>query len=65
MKTYKITATHVEDGQELLADRHYALGEYANQTWSDREEAEAVAEYLRADVGDVVDASVRYTVEEV
>lgn len=64
MKLYKITATYIESGQELLADRHYALGEYAYRTWDDKEEAEAVANELRADVGTVVDESVIYTVEE-
>lgn len=64
MKTYKITATYIEAGQELLADRSYALGDYATTTWIDRDEAEAVAESLRADVGTVVDASVQYAVEE-
>lgn len=64
MTSYKITATYTEAGQELLADRHYALGEHADQTWTNRDEAEAVADELRADVGTVVDESVIYTVEE-
>lgn len=59
-----ITATCNDGGQECIADRAYALGEYADQTFATREEAEAIAEELRADVGDVVDASVKYFVRE-
>lgn len=63
--SYRITATYDDHGNEILADRYYALGQYADQTWESREEAEEVAEELREDVGDVVDASVRYYVDEV
>ena len=65
MTSYTITATYIKNGQELRADKHYALGEYADQTWTNRDEAEAVASELRADVGDVVHESVVYTVQEV
>lgn len=61
---WTITATYDDNGQECTADRAYALGEYADQSWATREEAEAIAEELRADVGDVVDASVKYFVRE-
>ena len=62
---YQIVATYVQNGQELLCDRPYALGEYANQTWDDRKDAEAIAEELREDVGTVVDDSVVYFVTEI
>ena len=64
MTTYTIIATHDDNGQRCLCDRSYALGDYADQTWTDRSEADAVADYLRSDVGDVVDETVEYEVVE-
>jgi hypothetical protein len=62
--SYKIIATYEENGTELLADRAYALGDYANQTWESREDAQAVADELAEDVGTVVDGTVKYEVVE-
>ena len=61
---YRLSATYIEGGQELLCDRHYALGDYAGRTFASREAAEKAAEELREDVGDVIDASVKYYVNE-
>lgn len=64
MSSYKITATYDDNGCRCLCDRSYAMGDYAHQEWSDKEEAEAVADELREGVGTVVDASVEYVVDE-
>lgn len=64
MARYTINAYCDDNGNTVHADRSYALGQYADTTWTDRDEAEAVANELRADVGDVVDESVTYEVVE-
>jgi len=61
---YRIAATYEENGTELVANRDYAMGQYADQVWATSEDAEEIADELREDVGSVVHASVRYYVEE-
>ena len=64
MTRYRITATYDECGQRSVADADYAMGQYARVTFASADEAEEIADDLRSDVGDVVDASVEYEVVE-
>lgn len=65
MTKYRIYATYVENGVTQTCDRSYALGSEMNATYDTREEAESVADDFRCDVGDVVNATVEYHIEEV
>ena len=64
-KIYCLTATHDDGGNRCLSDRHHALGGLANTVFRNRDETEALAKELQADVGDVdcVDESTQYHVE--
>lgn len=63
---YRITATMERDGQLVGLDQAEVLGEAYGHTFATREEAEALASEMQAEVGDYgLDDSTRYTVEEV
>ena len=57
---YIITAE--KDG--IAVNRDYALGDYASTIFDSEAEAQEIAARLQADVGDVVEAGIEYSVEE-
>lgn len=61
---FKINAYEIDCNVEIVSDRAYAMGEFADTRWESKAAAEEKAEELREDVGKVVDASVTYEVVE-
>ena len=63
MTKYIIDATYDDNGTRCVADRNYALGDYADTVFDSRSAAEEILKELKRDIGSVVDASIEYDIE--
>ena len=65
MTKYRLFADYDDNGLRCVADRPYALGQHADTIFDSLESAQDVMDELEEGVGDIVDASVRYEIQEV